>query len=106
MFQYELSSKLPPVTDCVLTGEAVVHKVFQLTGSKKATVAGCRVKQGTLTRKDTKYRVLRDGNVMHEGTERRLRYIVVQATRSTSISQFFIKKDTENDFRINTDAKS
>ena len=65
-FQGELSNKLPPIQEEVVTGEAVVREVFTLTGSKRAMVAGCRVKQGNLN-KDNTFKVVRDGVVIHEG---------------------------------------
>lgn len=42
-------------------------QVFQLTGQKKAAVAGCRVLSGQLIRKD-QFRVWRGDTVVHEGT--------------------------------------
>ena len=47
-----------------MIGEAVVLKVFRLTGSRAASVGGCRVKQGKLMRNAT-YRLMRDGEVRH-----------------------------------------
>ena len=72
-----------------MTGEAVVQKVFQLTGSKKATVAGCRVKQGAMTRKGTKYRVIRDGQVTHEGrlTKKFSLSSKIQCTKSSAFTR-------------------
>lgn len=40
--------------------------MFHLTGSRKAVVAGCRVKKGSLAR-DNLYRVIRNGEVVYEG---------------------------------------
>ena len=49
-------------------GEANVLQLFHLTGQKKAAVAGCRVKKGSLTvEKDVVWRVIRDEVVLHEG---------------------------------------
>ena len=45
-----------------MVGEAVVLKVFKLTGAKAADVGGCRVKMGRLVRNAT-YRLVRDGVV-------------------------------------------
>ena len=45
-----------------MVGEAVVLRTFQLTGSRAASVGGCRVKSGRLLRSAT-YRVVRDGEV-------------------------------------------
>ena len=43
-------------------GEAVLLKVFKLTGARRASVGGCRVKQGRLVRSSL-FRLLRDGEV-------------------------------------------
>lgn len=45
-----------------MVGEAVVLKVFKLTGTKAADVGGCRVKIGKLVRNAT-YRLVRGGEV-------------------------------------------
>ena len=65
-----LESLLPPVEEEESVGEAIVLKTFALTGSKKANVAGCRVKSGRLERKCV-FRVLRDGEVVYEGEGKR-----------------------------------
>lgn len=66
MLQDELSSRLPPIEEETFTGEAAVLKVFHLTGSRRAVVAGCRVKKGSLVR-DNLYRVVRNDEVVFEG---------------------------------------
>ena len=66
LWQDELSSLLPPVHEKSITGEAAVLKVFKLTGSRKATVAGCRVKTGSLARKEL-YQIIRNDDVIFEG---------------------------------------
>jgi hypothetical protein len=67
-FQEEMSAKLPLLREDIHLGEATVLKVFNLSGKRKASVAGCRVKQGQLRRKET-YRVVRNNQVIFEGTE-------------------------------------
>ncbi|XP_028409654.1 translation initiation factor IF-2, mitochondrial-like isoform X2 [Dendronephthya gigantea] len=62
----EMSAKLPLVREDIPIGEATVLKVFQLSGKRKATVAGCRVKQGQLRRKES-YRVYRNNQAIFEG---------------------------------------
>lgn len=64
--QGELSNKLPPTHEESITGEAAVLKVFHLSGARKATVAGCRVKTGSLVRNNL-YRITRNNNVIFEG---------------------------------------
>lgn len=66
LFQNELSKKLPPIREETVLGEAAVLQVFHLTGSRKAVVAGCRVKKGSLAG-DSLYRVIRNGEVLYEG---------------------------------------
>ena len=41
--------------------------MFKLTGSRKATVAGCRVMTGTLIRGKTLYKLLRNKKTVFEG---------------------------------------
>lgn len=53
---------LTPEWEEEVVGEAVVLKVFKLTGARSASVGGCRVKQGKLTRSGI-YRILRDDEV-------------------------------------------
>ncbi len=55
---------MPAVWEEEVLGEAVVLKVFRLTGPKAAAVGGCRVKQGKLIRNAT-FRVLRDGEARY-----------------------------------------
>ena len=60
--QEELQSRLPPILEEEIVGEAVIIKVFRLTGTRRASVGGCRVKQGRLVR-NAQYRLVRDGEV-------------------------------------------
>lgn len=60
--QSELESGLPTVWEEEVLGEAIVLKVFRLTGAKAAAVGGCRVKQGRLVRSGL-FRVIRDREV-------------------------------------------
>lgn len=64
--QERLEHLLPPVEEEEGVGEAIVLKTFTLSGRKKASVAGCRVKSGRLERKCV-FRVLRDGEAVYEG---------------------------------------
>ncbi len=60
--QETLQARLPPVWVEEVVGEAVILKVFKLTGARRASVGGCRVKQGKLVR-NALYRIVRDGEV-------------------------------------------
>lgn len=62
----EMSAKLPLLREDIPVGEATVLQVFHLSGKRKASVAGCRVKQGQLRRKET-YRMYRNNQVIFEG---------------------------------------
>ena len=53
---------LAPEWEEEVVGEAEVIKVFKLTGARSASVGGCRVRQGKLTRSGL-YRVVRDDQV-------------------------------------------
>ena len=66
MLKEEMSAKLPLLREDIHVGEATVLKVFHLSGKRKASVAGCRVKQGQLRRNET-YRVIRNDQVIFEG---------------------------------------
>ena len=60
--------KLPEIPLETIVGEATILQVFQLTGQRKAVVAGCRVKKGTLTvDKDMIWRVFRNEEMIHQG---------------------------------------
>ena len=60
---------LPPVVEKRVTGEANVVQIFDIGGKAKSIikVAGCRVSNGVVE-KDKRVRVLRNGEIIHEGT--------------------------------------
>lgn len=89
----ELSNRLPQIEQETVTGEAAVLKVFHLTGMRKAVVAGCRVKGGSLVR-DSLYRITRDNKVIFEGklsTMKRGQDDISQAKRETECGLSFEK---------------
>lgn len=89
----ELSNRLPPSKEETVTGEALVRKVFHLTGMRKAVVAGCRVKMGSLAR-DSLYRITRNGKVIFDGklsTMKRGQDDISQAKRETECGLSFEK---------------
>lgn len=58
---------LPVVIEKTVTGEAEVLQIFDIHVKKQVTkVAGCRVTNG-LVEKAKQVRVLRDGQIIHEG---------------------------------------
>ncbi len=59
-----LKGMLEPVKKEVFLGRAAVKQVFRI--SKVGAVAGCLVKDGKISR-NAKAKVIRDGNVIHEG---------------------------------------
>lgn len=60
---------LPPIIERRVCGEANVLQIFDISGKGKSIiqVAGCRVSNG-LVEKDKRVRVLRNGEIIHEGT--------------------------------------
>ena len=59
---------LPPIIEKRVTGEAAVLQLFDihLKGKKTTQVGGCRVTNGVVE-KNKLARVVRDGEVIHEG---------------------------------------
>ncbi|KAF7912135.1 uncharacterized protein EAF01_001156 [Botrytis porri] len=64
----EMSKFLPPLVTQRVLGEAVVAQIFDINikGRKYRSVAGCKVRNGTVSR-DDRYRVLRDGEKVFDG---------------------------------------
>lgn len=69
---------LPSVYEKRVSGEATVLQTFdiKLTGGRTKTIAGCRVTKG-IVEKSKKVQVVRNGEVIHEGT-------ILFASRSVS----------------------
>ncbi|RMX55959.1 hypothetical protein pdam_00021028 [Pocillopora damicornis] len=89
----ELNKRITPIHEESVTGEAAVLKVFKLTGRRKATVAGCQVKTGTLDRKSL-YRITRNNEVVYEGRLASMKHGVddiSQAKRETECGLSFEK---------------
>ncbi|XP_063221675.1 translation initiation factor IF-2, mitochondrial [Bacillus rossius redtenbacheri] len=92
----EINSRLPlkPVEDVL--GEATVLQEFRITeGKKKVSVAGCRCTKGVL-KKSARYRVLRAGEVIHEGTLASMRHLKNEVDS--------VKKDVECGLRFVDDS--
>ncbi|XP_040207598.1 translation initiation factor IF-2, mitochondrial isoform X2 [Rana temporaria] len=63
----ELNSKLTPITEEIVKGEASVLALFDVTVGKKVTqVAGCRVQKGALEKK-LKFKLKRNNKVLWTG---------------------------------------
>jgi translation initiation factor IF-2 len=64
-----LSEYLPPIVSTKVLGEAEVAQVFEITikGRKQKPIAGCKVKNGVVGR-NAKYRVMRNGKKIFDGT--------------------------------------
>ncbi|KAM3081260.1 translation initiation factor IF-2 [Clarireedia jacksonii] len=65
----ELSKHLPPLVTQRVLGEAEVAQIFDINikGRKYKPIAGCKVRNGTIS-KTAKYRVLRRGEKIFDGT--------------------------------------
>ncbi|TAQ85525.1 hypothetical protein B7494_g6145 [Chlorociboria aeruginascens] len=64
----QLSAHLPPKITYPVLGEAEIAQIFSITikGRKQKNIAGCKVKNGTISR-NAKYRVLRGGEKVFDG---------------------------------------
>ncbi|KAK4445036.1 hypothetical protein QBC34DRAFT_413747 [Podospora aff. communis PSN243] len=71
----KLSEYLTPILSTRVTGEAEILQVFPINikGRVYRNVAGCRVRNGAMVR-NTKVRVLRDGEVIFEGNVSSLKH--------------------------------
>ena len=60
---------LPPIIEKPVSGEANVLQLFDIKGKGKSIikVAGCRVSDGIIE-KNKRVRVMRNGEVLHEGS--------------------------------------
>lgn len=63
-----LEDKLPPIISSRVTGEAEISAVFEIGvgGRKKISIAGVKVRNGSVTR-NARARVLRDGEKVYDG---------------------------------------
>ncbi|KAI0928636.1 hypothetical protein AcW2_004584 [Taiwanofungus camphoratus] len=84
---------LPPIIEKRVTGEANVLQLFDihLKGKKIKKVAGCRVTNG-LVEKSRLARVVREGEVIHEGRLETLRHLkrdIMEASKGTECGMAF-----------------
>lgn len=76
----------------IFTGEANVLQIFEITeGKKEVTVLGCRCTKGVL-KKNLKYKLLRNGEVVYDGQLDSMRHLKVEVDK--------IKKDVECGLRL------
>ena len=76
----ELTKRIPATEEDVQTGSADVLQIFDITErNKKIPVAGCRVTDGTLEKKQL-FKLIRNGQVIHRGKSNRMRRISPQST--------------------------
>ena len=61
-----LEHQIPNEIEDEIVGEAIVQRVFKMSGTKKAVVGGCRVKKGQLA-KEAIYQLKRGEEIIHEG---------------------------------------
>ena len=76
-----LKGMLEPVLREVVIGQAEVRAVFSI--SRGSTIAGCMVTEGRVTR-NTRVRVLREGQTLHEGLVASLRHFKNNVTEVTA----------------------
>lgn len=69
-----IAEHAPRRYESIEVGAAVVQKVFNLTGSRKGIVAGCKVDSGLLGRPYT-YEIIRKGTTIHSGKVNALRHL-------------------------------
>ncbi|KAE8150153.1 hypothetical protein BDV25DRAFT_155015 [Aspergillus avenaceus] len=83
-----LSDKLPPSVTHRVTGEAEIGQVFEITvkGREKTSIAGCKVRNGTINRA-RKVRVLRGQENIFDGSITSLKNVKKDVTE--------MRKDTE-----------
>lgn len=63
----ELTKRIPPTDEDVQTGCADILQVFDISErNKKIPVAGCRVTDGSLEKKQL-FKLIRNGQVIHRG---------------------------------------
>ncbi|GLV40171.1 mitochondrial translation initiation factor 2 [Carabus blaptoides fortunei] len=83
----EINKKLPQKEAEEILGEANVLQQFVINeGKKKIPIAGCRCVKGTL-KKQAKYRVVRDNDIIYEGSLESMRHLKNEVES--------IKKDVE-----------
>ncbi|XP_063706680.1 translation initiation factor IF-2, mitochondrial isoform X2 [Culicoides brevitarsis] len=82
-----INEKLPPLPEEKIVGEANVLQLFKVTDNKKeVTVLGCRCTKGVL-KKNLKYKVIRESEVVYEGELSSMRHLKNEVDS--------IKKDVE-----------
>ncbi|KAJ5525052.1 Translation initiation factor IF-2 [Penicillium frequentans] len=84
----DLSQHLAPIITQRVTGEAEIGQIFEITikGREKMSIAGCRVRNGTVN-KTRKVRVLRGDETIYDGTMTSLKNVKKDVTE--------MRKDTE-----------
>lgn len=87
-----INKKLPSLPEDEVLGEANVLQLFKVTEHRKqVTVLGCRCTKGAL-KKSEKYRIVRQGEVIHEGALSSMRHLKNEVDS--------IKKDVECGLRL------
>ncbi|CAF1320627.1 unnamed protein product [Rotaria sordida] len=71
----ELTKRIPSIEEDVQTGSADILQVFEITErNKKIPVAGCRVTEGSLEKKQL-FKLIRNGQVIHRDTLSSLKHV-------------------------------
>ncbi|PGG97163.1 translation initiation factor IF-2 [Blastomyces parvus] len=97
----KLSEHLPPITTQHVTGEAEIGQIFEISGKgrTKIAIAGSKVRNGMISRSH-KARVLRDKEVIYDGTITSLKNVKKDVTEMRKGTECGIAFENWNDFRV------
>ncbi|OJD14992.1 translation initiation factor IF-2 [Emergomyces pasteurianus Ep9510] len=97
----KLSEHLPPTITQHVTGEAEIGQIFEISGKgrTKIAIAGSKVRNGLISRSQ-KARVLRDKEVIYDGTITSLKNVKKDVTEMRKGTECGIAFENWNDFRV------
>ncbi|KLJ06900.1 translation initiation factor IF-2 [Blastomyces silverae] len=97
----KLSEHLPPTITQHVTGEAEIGQIFEISGKgrTKVAIAGSKVRNGMINRSH-KARVLRDKEVIYDGTITSLKNVKKDVTEMRKGTECGIAFENWNEFRV------
>ncbi|KKZ68423.1 translation initiation factor IF-2 [[Emmonsia] crescens] len=97
----KLSEHLPPTVTQHVTGEAEIGEIFEISGKgrSKIAIAGSKVRNGLISRSH-KARVLRDKEVIYDGTITSLKNVKKDVTEMRKGTECGIAFENWNDFKV------